>query len=93
MTTNDHRLQITVYSNDHYLQDGKAELHDGKLVSCFEMPRRAELVLARVKSVDLGPILPPQPFGLDAVRRVHAPDFVDFLGTAWRRVDGRAWRS
>lgn len=40
---------ITVYSNDHYLQDGKAELHDGKLVSCFEMPRRAELVLARVK--------------------------------------------
>lgn len=74
---------ITVYSNDHYLQDGKAELHDGKLVSCFEMPRRAELVLARVKSVDLGPIPPPQPFGLDAVRRVHAPDFVDFLGTAW----------
>lgn len=74
---------ITVYSNDHYLQDGKAELHDGKLVSCFEMPRRAELVLARIKSVDLGPILPPQPFGLDAVRRVHAPDFVDFVGTAW----------
>lgn len=74
---------ITVYSEDHRFQDGKAELHDGKLVSAFEMPRRAELVLDRVKSVALGPVVSPQDFGLDPVLRVHAPDFVEFLRSAW----------
>lgn len=74
---------ITIYSDAHALHDGKAELHDGKLVSSFEMPRRAELVLARVKEVGLGPVSPPKIFGLDPVRRVHAPDYVAFLETAW----------
>ncbi|MBK5957443.1 acetylpolyamine amidohydrolase [Rhodoplanes elegans] len=74
---------ITIYSDAHALHDGKAELHDGKLVSSFEMPRRAELVLARVQEVGLGPVSPPKIFGLDPVRRVHAPDYVAFLETAW----------
>lgn len=74
---------ITIFSADHRFQDGKAELHDGELVSAFEMPRRAELVLERVKSVGLGPVVPPKNFGLDPVKRVHAPDFVAFLGSAW----------
>lgn len=74
---------ITVFSDDHRFQDGKAELHDGKLVACFETPRRAELILSRIESVALGPVVPPQRFGLDPVRRVHAGDFVDFLSVAW----------
>jgi acetoin utilization deacetylase AcuC-like enzyme len=74
---------ITVYSDEHRLQEGRAELNDGKLVPCFETPRRADLVLARVMEVKLGPVVPPQEFGLDPVRRVHAPDFVDFLAIAW----------
>jgi acetoin utilization deacetylase AcuC-like enzyme len=74
---------ITVYSDDHRLQDGRAELNNGKLVPCFETPRRADLVLGRVKEVGLGPIVPPQGFGLDPVRRVHADDFVAFLAVAW----------
>jgi acetoin utilization deacetylase AcuC-like enzyme len=74
---------ITVYSDDHVLHDGKSELHDGKLVTSFEMPRRAALVLARVREVGLGPVVPPDALGLDPVRRVHADDFVDFLAEAW----------
>jgi acetoin utilization deacetylase AcuC-like enzyme len=74
---------ITIYSDDHRLQDGKAELNNGQLVPCFETPRRADLVLARVKETKLGPVVPPQPFGLDGVRRVHAADFVEFLAGAW----------
>ena len=35
---------ITVYSDDLALQDGKAELIDGRLMPCFEMPRRAFLI-------------------------------------------------
>jgi acetoin utilization deacetylase AcuC-like enzyme len=40
-------------------------------------------VLAEVQRAKLGPIMPPQKFGLDPVRRVHALEFVDFLRLAW----------
>ena len=76
---------LTVYSEDHALQDGKLELVDGQLVPCFEMPRRAFLVRDRVQEVGLGTIIPPEPFGRGPIERVHTPDFVEFLATAWER--------
>ena len=76
---------LTVYSEDHALQDGKVELVDGKLLPCFEMPRRAFLIRDRVLEVGLGPILPPQPFQRGPVERVHTTDFVEFLETAWEQ--------
>jgi acetoin utilization deacetylase AcuC-like enzyme len=75
----------TIYTDDHRLQDGKAELIDGKLQPCFEMPRRADIIIARVRDVGLGEVIPPQDFGLDPVRRVHKDNFVDFLHIAWDR--------
>lgn len=74
---------IIVYSPDHALQEGRSELHDGKIVPCFESPRRAALVLAQVEAAGLGPVEAPQRFGLDPVRRVHAADYVEFLEAAW----------
>ena len=74
---------ITIFSEDHRLQDGKAELIDGKLVPCFEMPKRAEIVRARVAEVGLGDIEAPLHFGREPILRVHKPEFVGFLETAW----------
>jgi hypothetical protein len=34
---------LTVYTEDHRLQDGKPDLIDGKLLPCFEKPERAEI--------------------------------------------------
>ncbi len=48
-----------------------------------ETPRRAEIVIERVKAVELGEILAPQEFGLDPILKVHNKGFVDFLQTAW----------
>ncbi|MFO1062110.1 MAG: histone deacetylase family protein [Dongiaceae bacterium] len=73
----------TIYSDDHRLQDGKSELIDGKLLPCFEMPRRADMIRARVEATGLGPILPPEKFGLAPLLRVHSRNFVEFLRTAW----------
>ena len=73
----------TVYTDDHRLQDGKSELIDGKLLPCFEMPRRADIILARVRAAKLGEVVAPEDFGLDPVRRVHKANFVEFLRTAW----------
>jgi acetoin utilization deacetylase AcuC-like enzyme len=74
---------LTVYSEDHALQDGKAELIDGQLVPCFEMPRRAFLIRDRVEEVGLGAIVLPEDLGRDPIERVHRPDFVAFLAGAW----------
>ena len=73
----------TVYSDDHRHQDGKAELIDGNLLPCFEMPRRADMILARVNETKLGEVLGPRDFGLDPVKRVHKANFVTFLQGAW----------
>ena len=73
----------TVFTDEHRHQDGQAELIGGKLLPCFEMPRRAEYVLNRVRAVKLGRVLRPSAFGRKPLTRVHAPDFVDFLETAW----------
>ncbi|SCK13573.1 histone deacetylase family protein [Vogesella sp. LIG4] len=82
---------LTIYSDDHHLHHGHAELIDGTLKPCFEMPRRADMVLDRVRKVGLGDIAAPREFGLEPVLRVHDAGYVQFLETAWRRwsADGR----
>src|SRR5262245_6633078 len=76
-------IMKTVYTEDHRHQDGKVELIDGKFVPPFEMPRRAQIVIDRVKAKKLGPIVAPKEFGLEPVQRVHDKGFVEFLRTAW----------
>jgi acetoin utilization deacetylase AcuC-like enzyme len=73
----------TVYSPRHAGHAGNVELMPGRIVPAFETPRRAEIVLARVREVGLGPVLAPEEHGLEAARRVHAPDYLDFLPRAW----------
>ena len=73
----------TVYSDDHRFQDGASELNDGKLVPCFEMPRRADLVLAAIRSADVGEVITPTAHGEKPIAAVHADPFINFLRTAW----------
>jgi acetoin utilization deacetylase AcuC-like enzyme len=72
-----------VYSDDHRYQDGKAELNNGQLVPCFEMPSRADLVLARVREVGLGEVVEPTDHGMGPILRVHTEPFIEFLREAW----------
>ena len=79
---------LTIYSQDHALQDGKAELNEGRLCPCFETPRRAFLIRERILEVGLGEIRPPEDLGRSPIERAHDPEFVEFLATAWDR-----WRA
>lgn len=82
---------LTVYTDDHRHQDGAFELIDGKFVAPFECPKRADMIVARVREVGLGEVVEPQDFGLDPVLRVHSEPFVEFLRTAhgeWRKAHG-----
>jgi acetoin utilization deacetylase AcuC-like enzyme len=73
----------TVYSPRHAGHAGNVELMSGAIVPAFEMPRRAEIVLGRVREVGLGPVLGPNEHDLAAARGVHAQDYLEFLPRAW----------
>lgn len=76
---------LTVYTDDHHLHHGRCELINGQLMPCFEMPSRADHVLARVKARDLGPVQPPSDHGLAPIAQVHSADYLDFFQGAWAR--------
>ncbi|MDQ6433370.1 histone deacetylase family protein [Mesorhizobium sp. LHD-90] len=73
----------TIFSPLHAGHSGQMELIAGAIVPGFEKPSRAEFIRARVESEKLGPILPPDIFDLAAAKRVHDPDYIDFLPTVW----------
>ncbi len=74
---------LTLYSDDHRLQDARHELIDGTLKPAVEMPRRADIVLARVREVGLGEVSAPDRFGLAPLERVHDARYLAFLERAW----------
>ena len=73
----------TVYSPRHARHAGNVELNSGAIVPAFELPRRAEIVRARVEAVGLGPVVPPGEHDLATAGRVHAADYLEFLPRAW----------
>ncbi len=76
---------ITVYSDAHRLHAPKGEIFGGELVTPFESPFRADLILEAVREAGLGPVVEPEAFGLDRVLAVHEPGYVEFLRTIWER--------
>ena len=74
----------TVYSEEHRHQDGNVELFEGKVVKPHECPRRAEIVLDRVRAEKLGEVVGARDFGLDPILAVHDRGFVEFLRDSWR---------
>lgn len=74
---------LVIYSDEHRRQHGRAELSGGRLVPCYEKPERADIILERVRHVGLGPVVGPEDFGTIPIERVHTPDLIAFLRTAW----------
>lgn len=74
-----------IFSPLHALQNGRHELIDGQLQPPVEKPERAEAIRAALAAAAFGPMVEPESLPDDALTRVHTPDFVDFLRTAWDR--------
>ena len=75
---------LTIASDAHRAHVPKGEVIDGGTpLPAPEVPERAERIRAEIVARSLGPVQPPQPHGLDAAHRVHAPDYVEFLRTAY----------
>ena len=74
---------LTYYSDDHRLHHAQGEMVGGEFKPCFEMPARADHVLARVRERNIGEVLAPSDFGLAPIARIHTADYLDFLQKAW----------
>jgi len=74
---------ITVFSERHRLRNSKTELYGGQLITPFESPSRADIVMERVKNEKLGEIIEPLDFGIAPVLALHDAGFVEFLQNAW----------
>ena len=74
---------ITIFSEKHRLRNAKTELFGGLLVSPYENPSRADIILQRVHSEKLGEVIAPKEFGMKPVLALHDAGFVEFLRVAW----------
>lgn len=74
---------ITFYNHLHAQHQGKVEMFRGALVPCFEVPARADHVLAELQRRQLGTVQHPNAFDDAALARIHSPRYLRFLATAW----------
>ncbi|OGB30479.1 MAG: acetylpolyamine aminohydrolase [Burkholderiales bacterium RIFCSPLOWO2_12_FULL_61_40] len=74
---------ITFYNHLHAQHQGKLEMFRGELVPCFEVPARADHVLAELQRRGLGPVQHPHAFDDSALATIHSPRYLQFLEAAW----------
>ena len=74
---------ITFYNHLHAQHQGKVEMFRGALVPCFEVPARADHVLAEFTRRKFGTVQQPGSFDDAALARIHSPRYLNFLATAW----------
>lgn len=75
---------MLIYANPlHARHEGRHEMFRGQLVPCHETPARLEHVLAELARRPVGELREPPPATRDALERIHAPRYLDFLAGAW----------
>lgn len=61
------------------------EFLDGEWVDYLESVRRPQMILNAIAQQQLGEVIAPADFGLAPIQAIHAPDYLDFLQTAYAR--------
>lgn len=73
----------TFFSESHRLHFPQGELAGGELVTPYERPSRVEYILRRLQERQFSEVIAPAAVDFAPIRRLHAPDFLDFLENAW----------
>jgi acetoin utilization deacetylase AcuC-like enzyme len=72
-----------IYSDAHKGHANAPELRGEVFVPMAECPERMEVILAALAKAGLRDVHPPKPHGLTEAARIHDPDFITFLQTAY----------
>ncbi len=75
----------TFYNHVHAQHQGKVEMFRGALVPCFDVPARADHVLAELQRRQLGTVESPHTFDDSVLTSIHSPRYLNFLATAWHQ--------
>jgi acetoin utilization deacetylase AcuC-like enzyme len=76
---------VQVFVNPvHGSHRGRHEMFRGRLVPCVEVPDRVDHVLAELRRRGLGTLQAPADVGVEALQRLHAPHYLQFLQGAWQ---------
>jgi acetoin utilization deacetylase AcuC-like enzyme len=73
----------TVYSDDHNLHSGLLDPRGDEWTQSAECPERANNVYKAIQESELGEIIAPEEFDELKYLRIHEPDYLEFLQTAW----------
>ena len=74
------------YSESHRQHDPPFEVIDGgQRTPYLENPARLDSILAALRETSWAEILEPSEFGLDPILAIHAPDYIEFLASAWQQ--------
>lgn len=74
---------LIFHNTTHHLHAGRQEMFRGRLVPCHETPERLNHVLDELRRRPVGTLHEPGAADMDLVRRIHSPQYLDFLSTAW----------
>jgi acetoin utilization deacetylase AcuC-like enzyme len=82
------------YSEAHRAHNPPFEIFEGGVKTpVFECPERMDRVLAALRKTGWAEIAPPEEFGLEPIRAVHAGDYLQYLENAfanWKREGGQS---
>ena len=73
----------TFFSESHRLHFPQAELSGGQFVTPYERPSRIEYILNRLNDRQFKNIITPDAIDFESIRRLHDPNYLEFLDTAW----------
>jgi len=75
---------MQVIYNDRYGLHATHEIK-GRRYDMLEIPARAEVILRAIREVQLGSVGTPQDHGIEPILAIHAPDYIEFLKSAFER--------
>ena len=71
------------FNSRHDAHDGAGEMHHGRMVPCFENARRIPIIRDAVAHAVKAQLVDPADHGMDPIRAIHDPDYLDFIENAW----------
>lgn len=74
---------IAVYSPHHILHDPPKEFISNQVAAYGESPERAELIYESLMDIPAVQLAKAETFGMEHFRKVHAPDYLQYLETAY----------
>jgi acetoin utilization deacetylase AcuC-like enzyme len=72
-----------ITSDAHRSHDPQFDIYLGSLVDRFEVPQRVDCIVHALDSEAFA-VVGPTTHGMDPILRVHNPEMIDFLSTAWK---------